>query len=50
MRGMAFQPTVEEQNALADTFRMRGAGIPPRERLTELAVSVGFLAAVAAFW
>jgi len=47
---MAFRPTVEEQDALADTLRLKRAGMTPRERLTEVIVGAGFLAAVAAIW
>ena len=47
---MSFEPTLEEQELLADTFRRDGSTMGERERWVELAVIGAFVAAVAAIW
>ena len=47
---MSFEPTLEEQELLADTFRRAGSTMTSRERLAEVLVSAGFAVAVAALW
>jgi putative nucleotidyltransferase with HDIG domain len=47
---MSFDPTVEEQELLADTFRRVSSPMTPRELLAELLVGAGFVAAVAMLW
>jgi len=47
---MSFQPGLEEQELLADTFRRAGSVMTPRERFAEVLVTVGFVVAVAALW
>ena len=44
------QPTLEEQELLATTFRLRQARMTPRERLAEIVVDGAFVVAVAAIW
>ncbi len=43
-------PSIEEQELLADTFRLSGGGFTPRDRLAELLLGAGFIAAAAALW
>jgi putative nucleotidyltransferase with HDIG domain len=50
MREMSLDPTLEEQELLADTFRRRGSRMTRRELLAELLVSSGFLLALAGLW
>jgi putative nucleotidyltransferase with HDIG domain len=47
---MSLKLSLEEQELLADTFCQADSRMPPRERLTEMLVGVGFAAAVAALW
>ncbi len=47
---MSFQPGLEEQELLADTFRRAGSDMTPRERFAEVLVTAGFVVAVAALW
>ncbi|HUO70896.1 MAG TPA: HD-GYP domain-containing protein [Solirubrobacteraceae bacterium] len=47
---MSFAPTVEEQELFADSFRRADAGMTTRERVAELVMSVGFVAAVSGLW
>ncbi len=44
------QPSYEEQELLAETFRRAQARMMARERLAELVASAGFMAAAAAVW
>ena len=47
---MSFQPGLEDQELLADTFRRAGSDMTPRERFAEVLVTAGFVVAVAALW
>jgi putative nucleotidyltransferase with HDIG domain len=47
---MSLQPNVAEQELLADTFRHEESGITAGERLSEVVVVAGFLAAVLTLW
>ncbi len=47
---MSFQPSVEEQRLLADTFERAGSGMTRRDKIAEALVGVGFLLAAAALW
>ncbi len=47
---MSFEPNLEEQELLADTFLRDGSTMGERERWVELAVTGAFIAAVAAIW
>jgi putative nucleotidyltransferase with HDIG domain len=47
---MSFQPGVEEQRLLADTFEQSGSGMTSRDRIAEALVATTFVAAVAALW
>jgi len=44
------QPTLEEQAAIADTLRRPVSALTGRERMTEFAASVSYVAAAAAVW
>src|SRR5579862_5163252 len=46
--GMAFEPSLEEQELLADTLARRKAVLTSRERVADTLVGVSFLAAVVA--
>jgi putative nucleotidyltransferase with HDIG domain len=51
IHAMAFRPSVEEQELLADTLRQEVSGMTPRDRLAETLVGVGFCAvATALLW
>jgi putative nucleotidyltransferase with HDIG domain len=47
---MALDPTLDEQELLADTFQRAGSRMTPRERVAEILVGTGFVAAVASLW
>jgi putative nucleotidyltransferase with HDIG domain len=47
---MSLKPGLEEQELLADTFRRAESSMARRERLAELLLGVGFVAAVAVLW
>jgi putative nucleotidyltransferase with HDIG domain len=47
---MSLQPTLEEQELLADTFLRDGSEMDDRERVVELGITVAFVAAVAVIW
>ena len=47
---MPLDPTLEEQELLAETFRRGGSRMTRSELLTEVLVGSGFLVAVAALW
>jgi putative nucleotidyltransferase with HDIG domain len=47
---MSLDPTLEEQELLADTFRRSGSRMTRRELLAEVLVGSGFLLAVAGIW
>jgi putative nucleotidyltransferase with HDIG domain len=47
---MSFDPTVEEQELLADTFRRVSSPMTARELLAELLVGASFVTAVVALW
>jgi putative nucleotidyltransferase with HDIG domain len=47
---MSLEPTLVEQELLADTFRRAGTAMAPRERLVDVFVGAGFMAAVACLW
>jgi putative nucleotidyltransferase with HDIG domain len=47
---MSFEPSLEEQELLADTFLRDGSTMGGRERVVELFVTLAFVAAVAALW
>jgi putative nucleotidyltransferase with HDIG domain len=47
---MSLQPTLEEQELLADTYRRDGSAMDPRERAVELGITAAFAAAVAVVW
>jgi putative nucleotidyltransferase with HDIG domain len=47
---MAFEPTLEEQQLLADTLTRNRSRMPVHERIVELLVAIGFAAAVAGLW
>src|SRR5690349_14234313 len=50
MQTMALEPTVEEQELLADTLARAGSRMATRERVAEALVGVGLLAATAGIW
>src|SRR5438309_7351039 len=50
METMALEPTVEEQELLADTFARAGSRMTVRERVGETLAGVGLLAATAGIW
>jgi putative nucleotidyltransferase with HDIG domain len=45
---MSLQPTVEEQELIADTFRQTGAGLSGRERWVETVLSTAYIACAVA--
>ncbi len=47
---MSFEPTVTEQELLAESFRNRGARMTRRDVAVVTTLAVGFFAAVAAIW
>jgi putative nucleotidyltransferase with HDIG domain len=47
---MSIEPTVEEQELLADTFRLAGARMTSRELYEAFVAGFGFVFAVAALW
>jgi len=47
---MAFDPSVEEQELLAETFRRNAAVMTARERAAEAVIGVGFVVAAAVLW
>jgi len=47
---VAFDPSLEEQQLHADTFRREQSRLPPGERVSEIALAVGFAVATAALW
>jgi putative nucleotidyltransferase with HDIG domain len=47
---MSFDPKLEEQECLAETFTLAGMRMTPRELVGELVVGAGFVAAAAALW
>ena len=47
---MSLEPTLAEQELLADTLRRAGSGLTTREVLGELVVGVGFVLAAAMLW
>ncbi len=47
---MSFQPSVEEEKLLADTFEQVSAAMTPRDRLAEALVGAAFVAASAGLW
>jgi putative nucleotidyltransferase with HDIG domain len=47
---MALEPSVEEQELLADTFRRAGSRMSLRERMAEAAVGAGLVAVSAGLW
>jgi putative nucleotidyltransferase with HDIG domain len=47
---MAFEPSLEEQQLLADTFHRNRKGMAIRERVVEVLVAAAFIAAVIALW
>ena len=47
---MSLKPSLEEQELLADTARRAESSMPPRERLAEMLLGVGFVTAVAVLW
>jgi hypothetical protein len=47
---MPLKPNLEDQELFADTLRRADAPMSMRERLTEILVGCGFLAAVALLW
>jgi putative nucleotidyltransferase with HDIG domain len=48
--GMPFEPSLEEQELLADTFRRADSALTSRERVAEAAVGLGFAVAVTCLW
>jgi putative nucleotidyltransferase with HDIG domain len=47
---MSLEPTLEEQEQLADTLRRRADEMEPREKRIEGALALGFVGAVAGLW
>jgi putative nucleotidyltransferase with HDIG domain len=47
---MALQPSIAEQELIADTFRRAEARLPLRERLTEILIGSGFVIATGVLW
>jgi putative nucleotidyltransferase with HDIG domain len=47
---MSLEPSVAEQELLADTFRRASSEVSPRELVGELTVTAGFFAATAGVW
>jgi putative nucleotidyltransferase with HDIG domain len=47
---MSFEPTLEEQELLADTFSRDASTMPMREQVGEVGITCAFAAAVAAIW
>jgi putative nucleotidyltransferase with HDIG domain len=47
---MSFDPTLEEQELLADTFRRDGSAMGRREQFVEIAVGAAFVVTTAALW
>jgi putative nucleotidyltransferase with HDIG domain len=47
---MSFQPSVEEEQLLADTFEQTGAAMTSRDRVAELLAGAAFVAASAGLW
>src|SRR5438876_541525 len=47
---MSFNPSLEEQELLAETFRREDSRVARRELLAETLIGSGFVVAVAALW
>ena len=47
---MSNAPSLEEQQLLADSLRRAGSELSARERLGEMLIGLGFVAAVVALW
>jgi putative nucleotidyltransferase with HDIG domain len=47
---MSLKPNLEEQDLLAATFQRQRSSMPPRDRLIETMIAVGFAIAVALVW